>query len=303
MAAQPSKGSGGKRVPSRSVRILIFHGYLLGGTGSNVYNAALAEALVRAGHEVHLLCQDRDPLRARLGRRRRRLGLRRAGGARAPRAGAGHGLPPRHRRPAAALRRRPLRGDRGAAVPGAQRRGGRPLRGAQRGRRARGRRARAARRGARQPPRDGSRRPGARARGLGVPYAVKIHGSALEYTVKRDPRFMPYAREGLAGAGGVLVGSRHTAESLWEAMGDESCPGAPGSARPASTSAASRRASPRRRSRASRRSATAWAAGPRPPGPTWRPRRPPRSRGARARRRRRSPPWRPRTASWSSSAS
>ena len=44
------------------MRILIFHGYLLGGTGSNVYNAALAEALVRAGHEVHLLCQERDPL-------------------------------------------------------------------------------------------------------------------------------------------------------------------------------------------------------------------------------------------------
>ena len=44
------------------MRILIFHGYLLGGTGSNVYNAALAEALARAGHEVHLLSQDRDPL-------------------------------------------------------------------------------------------------------------------------------------------------------------------------------------------------------------------------------------------------
>jgi hypothetical protein len=44
------------------VRVLIFHGYLLAGTGSNVYNAELAAALVRAGHEVHLLCQDRDPL-------------------------------------------------------------------------------------------------------------------------------------------------------------------------------------------------------------------------------------------------
>jgi hypothetical protein len=44
------------------VRVLIFHGYLLSGTGSNVYNAALAEALVRGGHEVHVLCQDRDPL-------------------------------------------------------------------------------------------------------------------------------------------------------------------------------------------------------------------------------------------------
>ena len=43
------------------MRVLIFHGYLLGGTGSNVYNARLAAALVRAGHEVHLLCQDRAP--------------------------------------------------------------------------------------------------------------------------------------------------------------------------------------------------------------------------------------------------
>ena len=46
----------------RGVRVLIFHGYLLAGTGSNVYNSALAEALVRAGHEVHLLSQERDPL-------------------------------------------------------------------------------------------------------------------------------------------------------------------------------------------------------------------------------------------------
>ena len=36
----------------------------------------------------------------------------------------------------------------------------------------------------------------ARALGGRVPYAVKIHGSALEYTVKPHPRFMPAAREG-----------------------------------------------------------------------------------------------------------
>ena len=41
------------------MRILVFHGYLLEGTGSNVYNARLAEALARLGHEVHLLSQDR----------------------------------------------------------------------------------------------------------------------------------------------------------------------------------------------------------------------------------------------------
>src|SRR3954454_8972267 len=42
-----------------ALRILIFHGYLLRGTGSNIYNASLVRALVRLGHEVHLLCQDR----------------------------------------------------------------------------------------------------------------------------------------------------------------------------------------------------------------------------------------------------
>ena len=51
-------------------------------------------------------------------------------------------------------------------------------------------------------------------------FAAKIHGSALEYTVKPDPRFLPYAREGMEAASCVLVGSRHTAESLWNALPD-----------------------------------------------------------------------------------
>jgi glycosyltransferase involved in cell wall biosynthesis len=65
----------------------------------------------------------------------------------------------------------------------------------------------------------------ARAVGGRVPYAVKVHGSALEYTVRPEPdRFLPYAREGLEQAGAVLVGSRHTAESLWEVVGDPGLP-------------------------------------------------------------------------------
>src|ERR687885_1223634 len=43
-----------------AMRMLIFHAYLLRGTGSNIYNASLVRALVRLGHEVHLLCQDRQ---------------------------------------------------------------------------------------------------------------------------------------------------------------------------------------------------------------------------------------------------
>ena len=42
------------------MRVLLFHGYMLRGTGSNIYNANLARALARLGHEVHLLCQDRE---------------------------------------------------------------------------------------------------------------------------------------------------------------------------------------------------------------------------------------------------
>jgi len=53
-----------------------------------------------------------------------------------------------------------------------------------------------------------------------APFAAKIHGSALEYTVKPHPRFLPYAREGMEAANGVLIGSAHTAESLWAALPD-----------------------------------------------------------------------------------
>ena len=41
------------------MRILIFHGYLLRGTGSNIYTVNLCRAMVALGHEVHLLCQER----------------------------------------------------------------------------------------------------------------------------------------------------------------------------------------------------------------------------------------------------
>jgi glycosyltransferase involved in cell wall biosynthesis len=44
-----------------AVRILLWHGYLLGGTGSNVYTRALAREWSRAGHEVVVVCQERAP--------------------------------------------------------------------------------------------------------------------------------------------------------------------------------------------------------------------------------------------------
>jgi glycosyltransferase involved in cell wall biosynthesis len=43
------------------VRILLWHGYLLGGTGSNVYTRSLARAWSRLGHEVVVFCQEPHP--------------------------------------------------------------------------------------------------------------------------------------------------------------------------------------------------------------------------------------------------
>jgi glycosyltransferase involved in cell wall biosynthesis len=201
------------------LRILIFHGYLLRGTGSNVYNAELARSLVELGHEVHLFCQephsaDFDVVDA-VGRwPHGRLEVQRL---REPvrcttyRPDIGGTLPvyvaDRYEgfdaRPfpsltdaeiehyiaanAAAIR------DVAASVEPDVALANHLVMG-----------------------------PVIMARALEgrIPYAVKIHGSALEYTVRpHADRFVPYAREGLASAAGILVGSRHTAESLWEVVG------------------------------------------------------------------------------------
>ncbi|MGH3144435.1 MAG: glycosyltransferase [Rubrobacter sp.] len=44
------------------MRLIMTHGYGLTGTGSNIYVQNLCRALVREGHDVHLLCQEPDPL-------------------------------------------------------------------------------------------------------------------------------------------------------------------------------------------------------------------------------------------------
>jgi glycosyltransferase involved in cell wall biosynthesis len=50
-----------------AVRIVLWHGYLLGGTGSNVYTRQLAREWTRSGHEVTVLCQEPHPERFDLG--------------------------------------------------------------------------------------------------------------------------------------------------------------------------------------------------------------------------------------------
>jgi glycosyltransferase involved in cell wall biosynthesis len=206
------------------VRVLVFHGYLLHGTGSNVYNASLARALVEGGHEVHILCQDRaaeelpfvdavgDWVDGRLEVRTLREPVR----CTAYRPDIGRILPvyvadeyeaftavPYPQLDDVAVQR--YVAVNAAAVDDVVRRA--------------------------HPDAALANHlvmgPVILARGLAgrVPYAVKVHGSALEYTVKphRD-RFLSYAREGLGPAKAVLVGSRHTAESLWAAMDDDRLP-------------------------------------------------------------------------------
>ena len=188
------------------MRVLIFHGYLLRGTGSNIYNASLARALVALGHEVHLLCQERHA---------GELGL--PGGVHVHNPDIGRILPvyvaDRYEGfdavPLPDLGEADLANYIQANVA-------------------------AVRDVAERFPPDVALAnhlvmgPVILARAIGgrVPYAVKVHGSALEYVVRPHPeRFLPYALEGLAQASAVLVGSRHTAESLWEVTGLEELPG------------------------------------------------------------------------------
>jgi len=206
------------------MRVLLFHGYLLGGTGSNVYNASLAGAMARAGHEVHLLAQDRAPLDLEW--------VDAAGDW----DGGALALTERRSPPRVTV----YRPDIGGLLPvyvadryeGIEARPFPELSDAEIEAYVAANVAAVREVRARVRPDVALANhlvmgPVILARalaGTATPYAVKIHGSALEYTVKPHPRFLPYAREGLAGARGVLTGSRHTAESLWAALGDPELP-------------------------------------------------------------------------------
>src|ERR687895_642056 len=178
------------------MKVLMTHGYLLRGTGSNIYNASLARAFARLGHEVHLLCQERhwdapegvtihNP---DIGRvlpvyvADRYDGFDAKPYPKLTDAELSHYIDAN----VAAVRAVP---DPDVALANHLVMG-----------------------------------PVVLARGLAgrAPYAVKVHGSALEYTVRpHRERFLPYAIEGVRAASGVLVGSRHTGESLWEVLADE----------------------------------------------------------------------------------
>jgi glycosyltransferase involved in cell wall biosynthesis len=184
------------------VRVLIFHGYLLRGTGSNVYNANLARTLAAMGHEVHLFCQDRragelDWVR---GSDRVTIHVPDIGGLLPvfvadryegfqvktfaeltdeeldryldANASAVRSVVDEFGGPDAALANHLIMG------------------------------------------------PAILAR-AGLSFAIKVHGSDLSYAVRPNPeRFVPFAREGTDAATGILAGSSHTAQVLFETMPD-----------------------------------------------------------------------------------
>src|SRR5918996_3430601 len=188
------------------MRILIFHGYLLRGTGSNVYNANLARTLAAMGHEVHLFCQDPQANELDWVRASDKVIIH------VPDIG---GLLPvfvADRYEGFEVKTFPELTDEEldryldaniAAVRGVIDEFGEP---------------------------DAALAnhlimgPVILAR-TGLRFAIKVHGSDLSYVVRPHPeRFVPYALEGTDGANGILVGSGHTAQDLFAAVPDPRLP-------------------------------------------------------------------------------
>jgi glycosyltransferase involved in cell wall biosynthesis len=175
------------------VRIHLWHGYLLGGTGSNVYTRALAGEWSRAGHEVTVVCQERQPEQYDLG------------GARVVRPELPDRLLPvfvldRYEGLEAVLlqdmsvRERARYVETNAAV--LQELGDAELVFA-----------------------NHVLMGGAVGAATGLPFRVKAHGSELEYSLRGRPELEAAGREALAGAEATFVGSRHIRAVLEDVVG------------------------------------------------------------------------------------
>ena len=175
------------------MRILLWHGYLLGGTGSNVYTRALARAWSRLGHEVVVVCQERNP------------GAYDLGGARVVRPmlpenilptfvlDRYEGLEPRLLQELTPEERERYVEANAAAVraelPADLVFANHVLLG------------------------------GPVAAATGAPYAVKAHGSELEYSMRGNAELAAWGRESLAPATATFVGSAHIRSVLEQVVG------------------------------------------------------------------------------------
>jgi glycosyltransferase involved in cell wall biosynthesis len=174
------------------MRILLWHGYLLGGTGSNVYTRALARAWTQLGHEVVVFSQEPHAGRIDLG------------GAAVVRPDIGGILPVFVLDRYEGLEARLLQDVTSVARNRYVEANAAALR--------------------EQLPADlvfanhvllGS--PVAEA--AGAPFAVKAHGSELEYSIRGNPELTRWARDSLTAARAVFVGSAHIREVLEDVLG------------------------------------------------------------------------------------
>ncbi len=174
------------------MRILIWHGYLLGGTGSNVYTRQLAREWARAGHDVTVLSQEPHPEHYDLG------------GARTVRPDVGGLLPVFVLDHYEGYRVELLQDCSRAELDGWVEANAAAVRACL--------------------PADlllcnhvllG----GAVGLATGAPYAVKAHGSELEYSMRGRPELEAWGREVLEPARAVFVGSEHIRGVVEEVCG------------------------------------------------------------------------------------
>ena len=174
------------------MRILLWHGYLLEGTGSNVYTRALAREWSRAGHDVVVFCQEPHPERHDVG------------SARVVRPDVGGLLPvfvlDRYEGYEVKLLQDCTRAELDHWIE-----------------------ANAAAVRAELPADivfcNHVLLGGAVGAAAGARYAVKAHGSELEYSMRGRPELERWGRDVLAGAAAVFVGSAHIREVLEEVCG------------------------------------------------------------------------------------
>ena len=174
-------------------RILLWHGYLLGGTGSNVYSRALAREWRLAGHDVTVVCQERHPE------------LYDLGGAEVVRPELPGGLLPvfvldRYEGVEARLLQDFTKAERDAYVE-----------------------ANAAALRELLPAdvvfTNHVLLGGPVGAATGAPYRVKAHGSELEYSMRGRPELCAWGRETLEHADAVFVGSEHIRNVLEDVVG------------------------------------------------------------------------------------
>jgi glycosyltransferase involved in cell wall biosynthesis len=175
------------------MRILLWHGYLLGGTGSNVYSRALAREWSRAGHDVVVVSQERAPEQYDLGGART-VAVDLPGGL-LPTFVMDHyeGLNPKFLQDFTEDERRAYVDANAAALrellPADLVFANHVLMG------------------------------GPVGAASGVPFRVKAHGSELEYSMRGRPELGEWARAALAGAEVTFVGSEHIRKVLEDVVG------------------------------------------------------------------------------------